>query len=862
MKKIALIILFLFFITQLFATHNRAGEITYKCIDPAHFTYEFKIVTYTLTQSPADRPQLTINWGDSDSDTLNRYIIIPITDSIRRNEYIGTHSYSGAGTFKISLEDPNRNGGIVNIPNSVNVVFYIETIVVINPFLGCNNSPELKYPPIDNACIGQIFIHNPVAFDPDGDSLAYELIKCKEQNGNTIPGYSYPQTNSSFTLNPVTGDLIWDSPLFQGEYNVAFLIKEYRKGVFIGSVERDMQITVVTCNNHPPYFDDIKDTCVVAGTNLTFNVTAHDNDVPINNITLTAYGGPFIVNNHAHFLPPYIGSGSVSSTFSWSTNCENVKKNPYSATFRAVDNGSPVNLVALKTVNIRIVAPAPTNLTASPIGNTIKLQWDSYVCSNAKGFKIFRKDNGASGWIHGYCETGIPSGIGYVRIATVNNINDTTFIDNNGGSGLIHGNDYCYMLYAYFTDGAESYASNETCVQLKKDVPVITNVDIKTTDAANGKIYVAWSKPAGMDTIVNPGPYKYLIYRSSDFYGNNLTLIDSNYKGINDTLYNDTIIPLDTKNYPHSYRIVLKNNFGIIGETHIASSVFLSIAPFDNRLLLTWEEHVPWTNNSYEIYRYNPVTTNFDFIATASNKNYTDTGLTNGRTYCYKIKSIGEYSGAGFIKPIINFSQEVCETPVDNELPCPPVLSIIPNCDNVENFLIWTNPNHFCSNDVVKYYIYYSPEDNGSFELIKTITNLSDTIFLHNNLKSIAGCYFITAIDSFNNESATTNKICLDIDSCSLYKLPNVFTPNDDGFNDYYRPFPYKFVQKIDLKIYNRWGNVVFQTSNPDIMWDGKDQHTKLKCSDGVYYYVCAVYEQRLAGLKKRTLHGFVQIIR
>ncbi|MDD5571800.1 MAG: gliding motility-associated C-terminal domain-containing protein, partial [Bacteroidales bacterium] len=144
----------------------------------------------------------------------------------------------------------------------------------------------------------------------------------------------------------------------------------------------------------------------------------------------------------------------------------------------------------------------------------------------------------------------------------------------------------------------------------------------------------------------------------------------------------------------------------------------------------------------------------------------------------------------------------------------------------------------------------------------KTITNLSDTTFIHDNLKSIAGCYFVTAIDSFNNESAATNKTCLDIDSCSLYELPNVFTPNGDIFNEYFRPFPYKFVEKIDIKIYNRWGTIVFQTTNPDIMWDGKDHHTKSKCSDGVYYYVCDVYEQRLAGLKKRTLHGYIQIIR
>jgi len=47
----------------------------------------------------------------------------------------------------MTMEDPNRNAGIINIPNSVNIPFFLETTLVINPFLGNNNSPELLNPP-------------------------------------------------------------------------------------------------------------------------------------------------------------------------------------------------------------------------------------------------------------------------------------------------------------------------------------------------------------------------------------------------------------------------------------------------------------------------------------------------------------------------------------------------------------------------------------------------------------------------------------------------------------------------------------------------------------------------------------------
>ncbi len=94
-----------------------------------------------------------------------------------------------------------------------------------------------------------------------------------------------------------------------------------------------------------------------------------------------------------------------------------------------------------------------------------------------------------------------------------------------------------------------------------------------------------------------------------------------------------------------------------------------------------------------------------------------------------------------------------------------------------------------------------------------------------------------------------------------MYHLPNVFTPDGDGINDLFIPFPYSFVQKIDIKILNRWGVEVFKTNNPDINWDGKDINTKQLCSDGVYYYICDVYEYKLDGINKRTLNGVIHII-
>ena len=250
MKKILLFIAAIFLQIHVFATHERAGEITYRHIEG--LTYEITITTYTYAPSPADRPELEIKWGDGTSSIIPRDNYIDLTPFIRRNIYIGSHTFSGPATYTISLEDPNRNYGIINIPNSVNIPFYIETQLVINPFLGNNNSVVLLNPPLDYGCVDRLYVHNPGAYDPDGDSLSYKLVQCKGAGGLPIPGFEFPQASNSFSIDPVTGDLVWDKPVLQGEYNVAFIIEEWREGQRIGYVTRDLQRKIIACANNPP----------------------------------------------------------------------------------------------------------------------------------------------------------------------------------------------------------------------------------------------------------------------------------------------------------------------------------------------------------------------------------------------------------------------------------------------------------------------------------------------------------------------------------------------------------------------------------------------------------------------------------
>ncbi|RLD57441.1 MAG: hypothetical protein DRJ01_13850 [Bacteroidetes bacterium] len=861
MKKILLILIFfLYQFVTCFATHNRAGEITYKQI--SDFTYEITVITFTNTkpdssftppQYPADRPSLEVRWGDNTYSIVPRTEIVDLPNFYRRNKYVERHTFPGPGNYEIVVEDPNRNKGVVNIPTSVTVVFSIKTIMKIDPVLGFNSTPILLNPPVDKAAVGKVFIHNPAAYDPDGDSISYKLTTCTGENGEPIKGYTFPESsNKPIYVNEVTGDLVWDAPVRAGIYNVAILIEEWRKNIKIGNIVRDMQIEVYDSENNPPVIDSIAMICIEADSIVSFEVSAHDVDNDV--VTLSATGGIFELDNVANFVT-VSDTGNVTGTFIWKTNCSNVREQAYQVLFKAQDDNREINLVDQRNVNIKVIGPAPKNLQASPTNNSVELYWDSCRCSQVTGYEIYRS-NTKINFIHDDCETGVPQDSSYALIGNVEGNSNTYFLDNNNGDGLAQGYDYCYMIVATYPDGSRSYASQEVCTELVRGIPVITNVSVNRTDTVNGSINLVWSKPTELDTNIAPGPYKYLIYHSNDFWGNNLSLIHTNYD-INDTTFTDTL--LNTVDYPYSYKVEIHNNSGLVDTPMIASSMFLDIEAADNKLTLIFRKNIPWENDKYVIYKQNKTSLEFDSLDISPNDYYTDENLKNGTEYCYRIKSIGKYDVNGFVEPIINFSQKNCEVPLDTIPPEPPVLEVNSDCDNFINILNWTNSSP--DDEIIKYNIYYSKLADAELEPIASTNSGDSTTFIHK--QTIAGCYAVTAFDSVMNESKKSNKVC--VDNCTFYELPNVFTPNGDNVNDLFSPLTpadviSKFIESIDFKVYSRWGNLVFKTTDPQINWDGKISDTNKLISPGVYYYVCDVYEYRITGIEPRYLIGFIHV--
>ncbi|GIV34330.1 MAG: hypothetical protein KatS3mg031_1865 [Chitinophagales bacterium] len=649
---------------------------------------------------------------------------------------------------------------------------------------------------------------------------------------------------------------------------------------------RDMQIIVLDELNDPPQIAEFEDTCVIAGTLLTKTVTASDRNTG-QSVEITSAGGPFELSiSPARFTAPS-PDNPISGLFEWQTTCHHIRRQFYSVIFKAKDS-YPVPLVDLKTWIIKVIAPPPENLQAVSQNNSILLTWENpYACDAVEdfiGFSIWRR-NGSNDFTVDTCVPGL-NGRGYTKIAQ--NIMSYSFVD----SGLQRGNIYCYRVLAEFAkrtesglfyNKVESLPSNEACAELSRNVPIIHEVNVLVTDVNNGAIEVSWYRPVA-DSALTP-PYRFDVYRSDGFLSNNPVLVRSftnNILGNLDTTFIDT--PLNTVAQPYTYEVAFYASDVEIGKSDAASSVFIQTVPSSNQVDLSWNEEVPWINYSYVIYRRKPGGMAFDSLTTVGVQSYTDAGLINGQEYCYYVKSIGRYSSPDLSDTLENNSQEKCEIPVDIIPPCAPVLEVNNSCQGetevqhspckqpaLENFLTWTNPQDAaCDQDMVEYRIYFAQTNRDSLQLLTTVSHAQGTSYTHFLDHSIAGCYAVSAVDTYANESPLSNIVCLD--NCPCYALPNVFTPNGDGHNDLFTPFVdsltgkpmHRFIEKVDFKVFNRWGTLVFETHNPDLNWDGTDINTGKPVKEGVYYYVCSVYEIRVDGVIKNSkpLSGFIHLIR
>ncbi len=91
--------------------------------------------------------------------------------------------------------------------------------------------------------------------------------------------------------------------------------------------------------------------------------------------------------------------------------------------------------------------------------------------------------------------------------------------------------------------------------------------------------------------------------------------------------------------------------------------------------------------------------------------------------------------------------------------------------------------------------------------------------------------------------------------------VPNVFTPNGDGFNDYFE-IEYQNIWKFEIKIYNRWGARIYMTNNLEEPWNGKIKGQD--AIEGVYFWeiIYQEYNGSGGGFDEKKVKGTVSLYR
>ena len=361
---VALVVLSLGISFTATASHVQGGNITYRCL--AGNQFEVTLALYRDCAGVAAPTSVSINrrsvsCGVNANFVLNAVAgtgieVTPVCPSSATQCTGGTlpgvqeYIYKGIVTLppcadwvlSYTLCCRNASIGTIVSPSAQNM--YIEA-TLNNLAFPCNDSPTFTNRPVPFVCVGQPYCFNNGSIDPDGDSLSYTLIPPRHTatvNVTYLPGFSATQPLTSAppcTFNPLTGDMCVTPTMIQVSV-FTVLVKEWRGGILVGSVMRDVQIRTIACTNNNPYLNGINNTGVYTlnaclGAPITFNIPSFDVNAS-QNVVLTWNAG--IAG--ATFNP---GTGSrPTGVFTWTPTLADVGSVPHCFTVTVTDNNCPL----------------------------------------------------------------------------------------------------------------------------------------------------------------------------------------------------------------------------------------------------------------------------------------------------------------------------------------------------------------------------------------------------------------------------------------------------------------------------------------------------------------------------------------
>jgi hypothetical protein len=327
------------------ATHMSGGEIYWDCLGNNQYRITMVIYrdcaginvdpSYTLqVTSPCGNTTLVVSTpgGQEISQLCNQQLPNSTCNGgslpgIQQYIYTGTITLPPCNFWTISYTNIYRNNAIVNLQNPGAQRTYIRA-TINNSAVPCNDSPQFTNTAIPFVCLGFPITYSFGAFDPESDSLSYQLISAMGINGAPL-AYVSPNTGAlpipGLTLNPATGQVNFTLST-QGNWVVVVQVNHWVNGQIVGTVMRDMQFVAYPCTNDPPdpttgVIQNVTGTAVQTGPrairvcesgSFCFSMPISDPNLP--NV-LTAFSN--IQQNLPGATFSYTGSNPIMATVCW-----------------------------------------------------------------------------------------------------------------------------------------------------------------------------------------------------------------------------------------------------------------------------------------------------------------------------------------------------------------------------------------------------------------------------------------------------------------------------------------------------------------------------------------------------------------
>ncbi len=634
-KRLSLLFLFLGFYCQSLATHIVGGDFTYKWISGNTFEISLTLFRDCNGVAPFD-DSITVGIFDGLNNSLAYSVTIGLTStsslqlagtlcspppeicvesgSYVKNILLANNPFG----YYMTWERCCRNHTVVNLnnPGATGMVFYA---AMPDPAWH-NSSPVFQNDPLPYMCENQPFLYNFGGFDADGDSLVYELVTPSSGNSSQaspilsfpLPGpYSDAQFQSPYSLgnicggpplavDPATGD-ITAKPDYIGIYAMAVVAREYRNGVQIGIIRREIEFTVIICDINVAPSVTSYSTGLAPGTksfelfetdSICFQVSGSD---ATDSLFLTYSGDCFAGSG---INPPFAqasngaGDKQVSAAFCWQTACGHGRTAPYEVTFEIRDNGCPNPITTQYKMNI-LVKPVPlipplNLLCMSFDGDDTAIIYWSDTSANDKFlscYLLFRSENGGP----------------YTLLDTIYDKSAGKYRDVTAFGYKQH--NYCYFIRSFNICGDAGLNSDTLCTdKAKNDTPnYIESVSVTGHEKVQMKL-----------EHLPDGPYStFYIYRKINSPLETFSLYQTE-QGIQNDSWEDQDVK--TRENSYCYYVMNQDYCGNISPpSREACTILLtgSSVPFLNSI--HWTEYINWRGGvfDYEIYRKTDEQVNF-----------------------------------------------------------------------------------------------------------------------------------------------------------------------------------------------------------------------------------------------------------